>query len=254
MTEEQLLHEIDGLIRNRPSFSVIGESEHDDVLSWLGRVAAVTNIWDESTVNSVKRDLDIRQLNSVSSSDPEKNSVFSRVSKYRQERTREAYRSLVSLLYQARYDLLIKLGGQNSVSVPGGRPYDYFEEIRKKIELAHIELFFVDRYIDAEFVSIYLPQVRSDVSVRLLTLKKMEQRLVPALNLLTEQYPLNVEVRYASHEQIHDRYMFIDKRECYQSGSSFKDGSRKYQTTLNRLTDAYEETHRLHEQIWSESN
>ena len=254
MTEEQLLHEIDDLIRNRPSYSDVIESEHDDVLSWLGRVAAVLDTWNKSAIKSVKRDLNIRQLLSASSGNPEKNRVISRITYVRQERTREAYRSLVSLLYQARYDLLMKSSGPISISVPGGRPYDYFEEIRKKIELAHIELFFVDRYIDANFVSIYLPQVRSDVSVRLLTLKNMEQRLIPAVNMLTKQHPLDVEVRCASHEQIHDRYLFIDKREGYQSGSSFKDGTKKYRTTLSQLTDAFVETLRYHEQIWSAAN
>ena len=251
LTEEQLLHEIEDLIRNRPSFSTITESENDDVLSWLGRVTAVLDIWDNGVITSVQRDIDIRQLHSVSSISPEEKSTLSLVSDFHQAQSRTAYRSLVSLLYRVRFGLLIKLGGPDSVSVPGGRPYDYFEEVRKIIELADAEVFFVDRYLDAEFASVYIPPIRSGILIRLLTLARMEGRLVPSLRMLKEQYTIDIEIRFANEDQIHDRYLFIDKNECYQSGSSFKDGSKKIQTTLTKITSAFDETLRLHEQIWS---
>jgi hypothetical protein len=40
-----------------------------------------------------------------------------------------------------------------------GLVFDYFDGIRKQIELAKTELFFVDPYLDSDFVSRYLPQV-----------------------------------------------------------------------------------------------
>ncbi len=254
MTEEQLLHEIEDLIRNRPSFSTIAESENDDVLSWLGRVTAVLDMWDNGVISSVQRDIDIRQLHRISSTSLEEKRSLNLITELNQARSRAAYRSLVSLLYRVRYDLLLKSGGPDSVAVPGGRPYDYFEEVRKIIELADAEVFFVDRYMDAEFASVYITLIRSGILTRLLTSAKMERRLVPSLKMLNEQYTIDIELRLVSDDQIHDRYLFIDKKECYQSGSSFKDGSKKYLTTLNKITSAFEETFRLHEKIWSTAN
>jgi len=60
-----------------------------------------------------------------------------------------------------------------------------FDEIRKIIESAKQDLFFIDPYLDAEFVSRYLPHVSAGVSVRLLARKQLTT-LLPAV----EQYAL----------------------------------------------------------------
>jgi hypothetical protein len=46
--------------------------------------------------------------------------------------------------------------------------FDYFDEIRKIIQLAKRDLLFVDPYLDADFVSRSLPHVGSGVAIRLL--------------------------------------------------------------------------------------
>ena len=67
----------------------------------------------------------------------------------------------MTLLHQARHDLRMKTVGPLSVQIPDGKPFDYFDEIRKITQMASSDLLFVDPYLDAEFVSRYLPQITS---------------------------------------------------------------------------------------------
>ena len=44
-----------------------------------------------------------------------------------------------------------------SVVVQKGQVFDYYDEVRKVIEPARTDVFFVDPYLAADFVSRYLP-------------------------------------------------------------------------------------------------
>ena len=82
-------------------------------------------------------------------------------------------------LNQARHDLRMKTVGPSNVVVDQGRVFDYFDEIRKVVELATQDVFFIDPYLDAEFVAKYLGHVTDGVTIRLLTKRKLET-LLPA--------------------------------------------------------------------------
>jgi hypothetical protein len=129
-----------------------------------------------------------------------------------------------------------------------GAVFDYFDEVRKLIETARNDLLFIDPYLDAEFVSRYLPQVSNGVQVRLLARERLAT-LMPAVLTLRQQANLSIEVRSAGG--FHDRYFFVDQQSCYQSGASFKDGAKKAPTTLTQIVDAFATIHRMYEQIWS---
>ena len=133
------------------------------------------------------------------------------------------------MLYEARSDLQSRVAPPISEVFCRGQRYEYFDELRKLIELARSDLFFVDPYIDAEFVSRYLPLVRAGTAVRLLTYKHVNSAL-PAVDLFAQQHGLKISVR--SDPALHDRLVFIDGRECYSSGGSFKDGARNSSTML----------------------
>ena len=78
----------------------------------------------------------------------------------------EGLRKILTLLHQARHDLRMKTIGPVNAAMGHGRVFDYFDEIRKIIEPAKQDLLFVDPYLDAEFVSRYLPHVTAGVSIR----------------------------------------------------------------------------------------
>ena len=142
----------------------------------------------------------------------------------------------------------MKTVGPLSVAISGGMPFDYFDEIRKITEMAREDLLFVDPYMDAEFVSRYLPQITSGVKVRLLT-SKNPSSLLPAVQILVEQNGLHVQVRSVS-SGLHDRYVFVDGTICYQSGASFKDGAKRTPTTLTPITDAFEAIFQVYQSMW----
>jgi hypothetical protein len=85
------------------------------------------------------------------------------------------------MLHQARHDLRMKTTGPISTAIGAGMVFDYFDELRKIIEGARKEVFFVDPYLDAEFVSRYLANVAAGVPVRLLAREKLAT-LLPAVD------------------------------------------------------------------------
>jgi hypothetical protein len=140
--------------------------------------------------------------------------------------------------------------GPLSLPVAHGQVFDYFDEVRKIIELAKQDLLFVDPYLDAEFVSRYLSHVSKGVTIRLLARERLTT-LLPAVDLFAKQSGCTVEVRSAQH--FHDRYVFVDRNACYQSGASFKDGAKSAPTMLNQITDASAAMLQTYEDKWSKA-
>lgn len=155
---------------------------------------------------------------------------------------------LSALLHRMRFDLLMKTRGPLSTVIGHGQVFDYFDELRKIIEPARQDIFFVDPYLDADFVSRYLPHVNSAATIRLLTREKLAT-LMPSVKQFAQQAQRSIEVRSAP--KFHDRYVFVDRSECYQSGASFKDGGRAAPTTLTQIMDAFPAMLQTYETIWS---
>ena len=150
-------------------------------------------------------------------------------------------------MYQAKHDLRMKTSGPLNTAIGHGLVFDYFDGVRKLLEPAREDLFFIDRYIDAEFVSRYLPHVAPGVSIRLLARDRITT-LRPAVETFVQQFRSAVQIRSAA--TFHDRYMIVDHRACYQSGASFKDGAKSAPTTLTQITDAFEAVTQTYEAIW----
>ena len=113
-------------------------------------------------------------------------------------------------------------------------------------------MFFVDPYLDADFVSRYLPYVAEGVSIRLLGGPKKRATLLPAVDSFAQQYGRPVTVRVS--DGLHDRYLFIyDEAACYLSGASFKDGAKNAPAVLTQITDAFEAMWNTYQRRWNES-
>ena len=143
MSNEGLLAEVEDLLRSSPPQSAFTVQEPDDeALSWLGRTSAVINKWNMA--QGIACDRHTRAL-------------LAEGSMQRITPPGPAYRGLRTLLFQVQHDLQMKTGGTLSVAIDAKKPFVYFDEIRKIIEMAREDLLFVDPYLDAEFVSRYLP-------------------------------------------------------------------------------------------------
>lgn len=109
------------------------------------------------------------------------------------------------------------------------------------------DLLFVDPYLDADFVSRYLPHVAAGVAIRLLAREKLAT-LLPAVDAFVKQTGRKIEVRSA--QGFHDRYLIVDGASCYQSGASFKDGAKSAPTTVTQIIDAFAAVAKTYEDLW----
>ena len=217
LSPEQLAFEIDDVIRSMPGprdFS----ANPDHCIPWLGRASAAMNAWDTARA-MVHFEPHVR--------------ILAKSGDFNFSGTR---RELLVQLHQAQSDLRLKGTGPLSVGIETGRVFDYFDEVRRLIETAKLDLFFIDAYIDAEFVSRYLPHVPQGTKVRVLAREKLAT-LRPAVQAFVAQTPIPIEIRSAPG--FHDRYVLVDGLACYQSGASFKDGAKKAPTTTKSLPSAY---------------
>jgi hypothetical protein len=224
MTKEQLLVEVEDLLRTMPP------KENED-LAWTGRCYAVLEQWAWTRPLLTAEPI-LKELAAASSM----GRLFG-----------VGYRTAVILLHRAVHDLRIQTAGPSAVAIPRGNTFDYFDEVRRIIELAKIDLFFIDPYLDAEFVARYFPHAAKGAKIRLLTRNKIGT-LLPAVEAFCGQYGAQVEIRSAPG--FHDRYIIIDECSCYQSGASFKDGAKSSPTTLTQITDAFDAVYRTYQDIW----
>ncbi len=228
LTKVQLLAETEDLLRTAPPLAEIIQNKESGV-AWFGRFSAVIRAWDMPRSAEVL--LAQMQLESTIS-----------------EQRHNGYRRILAVLNEARHALRMQTVGPVSLAVAHGQVFEYFDEVRKVIEMAKQDILFVDAYLDAEFVSRYLSHVSKGVTIRLLARERLTT-LLPAVDLFAKQSGCAIEVRSASH--FHDRYVFVDRNACYQSGASFKDGAKSAPTTLNQITDAFAPVLQTYEDKWS---
>jgi len=227
MTKEQLLVEAEDLLRTMPPRPTIRHQTEEN-LSWFGRASALVEQWNPDMTYLMLGYLE--RIHGVAATD-----------------ANVALSGLMTLLHRAKHDLRMQTQGPVNVAVAHGMVFDYFDEIRKIIELAKQDLFFIDPYLDSEFVSRYLSHVGPALTTRLLAREKLAT-LLPAVDAFVQQYKICVEVRSAPN--FHDRYLIVDRNACYQSGASFKDGAKTAPTTLTQITDAFAAMLATYEGLW----
>jgi hypothetical protein len=229
---DQLLFEIQDVIRSMPGPRDFAANP-DKCIPWLGRASAAMTQWDG--------------IRAIAHFEPEVRSYASLQANAERANFTPLRQKLLMLLHQAENDLRLHTTGPLSVGVQTGRVFEYFDEIRKLIEGARSDLFLIDPYLDAEFVSRYLPFTPPGASVRMLARERIST-LKPAVEAFKAQTSLAIEVRTVGG--FHDRYLFVDRQACYQSGASFKDGAKRTPTTLVQITDAFPSVQATYEQLW----
>lgn len=228
VSDEHLFIEVSDLLRTTPSIEEI--KEHTPaILGWLGRVSAALHQWNMVTATTTA-DIPINHLLNGGAN-----------------ATVVSYRQVNLLLHRAQNDLRMKTTGPANEFIEASKPFEYFDTVRQIIEEANSEVFFIDPYLDADFVSKYLPYVKSGVKIKLLTSNKIPQ-LIPAVRTFCDQHNADIVVRKKAG--LHDRYVIIDEVACYQSGASFKDGAKKSPVVLNQITDIFADLHKSYAGFW----
>ena len=226
--KSQLLAEIEDLIRTAPPLLTLHQGEQEQ-FAWLGRASLLVRRWNPN--RGVIFDSEVRTLHAGRSYDPA-----------------VSIAEIFTTLHEARQDLRLNVVGPLTIAVQHGAVFDYFDEVRKVMGAAQSELFFVDPYMESEFVSRYIVQVPSSIRIRLLG-KKSIPSLLPAVELIRKQNRINIEVR--SNPNLHDRFLFVDSRNGFHSGASFKDGTKNAPTTFTEITDTFQPVLATYEEFWS---
>lgn len=226
ISDEQLLAEVEDLLKTIPTVETVGQFsvEYD----WLGRAMAVIHEWSPSlapgfgfAVNELQSRTGLKQL---------------------------GYRKIVTMLNQCRHSLRMRISGPLAVAVGSGQVFHYFDEIRRKIEVATSDVLFVDPYLNADFVSTYLPHIPRSAAIRLLSRESIAA-MKPSVELFIAQTGATVQLRAASG--FHDRFVFVDRTTGFHSGASFKDGAKRAPTTISEVTDALPAVLATYEALWS---
>jgi hypothetical protein len=229
MDSNDIVIEIEDLIRTMPDrFYSWGTP---DAIDWMGRARSILTLPAVGFHIEAAIAVDQALENSSSMSTKGKN-------------------KLLLLLQQARHRLRLEVVGPMSVAVNKGMVFDYFDHLRRVVEEAKTELLFVDPYLDADFVSKYLPFVASGVKVRLLAREKLKT-LIPSVQAFAAQSSIQSEVRNGSG--FHDRFVFVDGIRGLQSGASFKDGGIKTPTVLLELSDTLQQVLKTYNELWDAS-
>ena len=229
---DQLLFEVQDIIRSMPGPRDFAANP-DRCIPWLGRASAAMTQWDS--------------IRAIAHFEPVVRSYAALQANANRVGFTPFRQTLLMALHQAENDLRLRTAGPLAVGVQSGRVFEYFDEVRKLIEGARSDLLIVDPYLDAEFVSRYLPFAAPGATVRLLARERIST-LKPAVEAYRLQTALSVEVRTVGG--FHDRYLFVDRQACYQSGASFKDGAKKSPTILVQITDAFPSVQITYEELW----
>jgi hypothetical protein len=235
--DELLLGAIDDLLRTMPSAENFTNPD-DDILNWLGRAGALIAKWKGPT-----------QFVHISAFKMAADTITTGANKHGADGSYVAVRQIRRILSEIQTDLQLNTDGPLAVPFGAGKRYEYFDEVRKRVEAAAEEVFFVDPFLDADFVAKYLPYVKSGVLIRLLTRRHLTT-LVPAVEEFAKQNGHTIQVR--ADPNFHDRYVFIDRAAGYHSGASFKDGAIKAPTTLTQITDAFDVVLKTYEDMWTQ--
>lgn len=232
MTKEELLAEIEDVLRTMPPRETLRHPQPEN-FAWLGRLSAAIEAWDMTKAPSLIL---------------AKNQFHNQLAREAQE----GYRKLMTLLYQAQSDLRMKTVGPINSVIGKGKVFEYFDLVRRVIETASNDLFFIDNYLDADFVATYLPHVRSGVSVRMLGSNRITA-LRTASAQFSAEHSLTIEVRSTSEN--HGRFLIVDGRVAYASDASFKDGPKNALATITEIeTGLFSDLSQKNEELWTKGN
>ncbi len=224
-TQLRCMGELESLLANMPSAQDI-VSTTDEAVSW--------NVNLEKTLNEAGS----RSLAGFWSEiiDTARNPIL-RDEQKRRSNIQLWHSDFRSAIHRAVEELKYDCRDHGSVVVAAGASFDYFDEIRQRMQHATSDIFFVDPYLDADFIKHYMPFVGQSVTARLLTSgKQASKEAAAAASAFVAQEGISIEVKQ-SNNTLHDRWLIVDQSKCYQSGASFKDGAVRSNTTITESID-----------------
>lgn len=105
-----------------------------------------------------------------------------------------------------------------------GQYFDAFTSIKECVKEAKTSIVLIDGYIDANTLA-FFPGKEPSIKLRLLTKAKcVDNSLQRAAELYNKQYD---NLKIATSENYHDRFLILDDKVFYHIGASIKDAGKK---------------------------
>src|SRR5262245_8977483 len=124
LSPEQLLAELDELLRTMPPLMSFGRNSSDAAIDWMARLQALMQLIGPSRAK--------RALTTVDN-----------LRSYYEGLVEIGYKDALLQIHTERHSLRFE-AGFSSTAVNAGRVFDYFDELRKVVESAKSDILFVD--------------------------------------------------------------------------------------------------------------
>ena len=120
--------------------------------------------------------------------------------------------------------------------IAAGSTFDALVAMGKLLERAGYDVLFVDPYADRTMLDEYGRLPKEGVTVRVLTRSQQRDDLLSVVARWNNQYGLTrpLEIKTLPKRLLHDRLIFIDGKEAWTSGQSFKDLAVRAHTVIMR--------------------
>jgi hypothetical protein len=216
-TPEALYHQLGRLRNEMPLWTELGKPSTS---KWIGRVLAVVEAVENSTVELVSLRTYFDHVNRHPSSEQTANMIA---------------QSIDTVL--AKVELKLPAEAQGAF-IPAGGVYDGYQAVSKAAALAQKHVFLVDPYADDKLISDFVPLAPEGLPVFMLS---DEHYAKPSLKPAAERWIAQwqgkrpLEVRLAPARSLHDRLIVADSSIAWVVGQSFKDLAKRAHSSLVRM-------------------
>lgn len=126
-----------------------------------------------------------------------------------------------------------------------GDDYTFYRDLAGEIANAQTLVMIVDGYLDEHVFDLYVKKIQTKVPVRMLSMKVDDD-----VEAIAKRFGASRKIELRRSKQIHDRYLFIDKR-GWVIGQSIKDAAREKPTYVIELAEpSLGAIREAHEAIW----
>ena len=159
------------------------------------------------------------------------------------------YLLILKTISKTLYELEIKYPKQDTKQVyASGDAYEFYHDFKAVVLAAKQSILIIDPYINNELFDLYIEKLPDAIECHVL-LNKVNDTIRILIDKLKLSPSRRIEVK--SSTEIHDRVVFIDKRQCWILGQSIKDAAMKKPTYFLQLPDDLAiDKLKYYEQIW----
>ena len=232
---EDLYRRVGRLIESAPSFEGIGPLAAEQ-MTWLGRAEALIDVSDDISARAEFA------LGKSKLTFPSQRPI--------------GFQGLMLALYKVLANAELKAPpGSQGAFIPVGSSFDAYAAVSKILSSGKTDILIVDPYMDDSVLLEFGGTLIEGVTLRLLTdTATVRPNLAPAALRWKSQYPSRpLDVRMAAPKALHDRAIFVDRKDAWAVTQSLKDLAKRSPAEIVRADDTAPLKIAAYEDIWSKA-